>query len=284
MNRNASPRNNDDAFTQLRRNLSDWNIPSEFIDEIIEQEMAVAFEKGTLVFGEGSTDGMLGCILSGYVKIYCSVGDGGRTLVRLASPGEIIGYADYIDSKLRRAKLFEAQSSSKCTLALISRDHLARLLQALSPDALIELLQSLNTFWSQNLRWFATLLGLPFTERLEAVFSDLARRAGVSDARGTIVIPELAHEDLAEMIGCSRPMISRIIADMIASGLLDHTGKQYILLKKWTVDESLKYAAPRMTAELVASATNGAHANGRSQLSSPATGAAPRAAVSFAGN
>jgi Mn-dependent DtxR family transcriptional regulator len=34
-------------------------------------------------------------------------------------------------------------------------------------------------------------------------------------------ISEVFHEDLAEMIGCSRPMVSRMIAQMAESGLLD---------------------------------------------------------------
>ena len=54
-------------------------------------------------------------ILSGYVKVYCPVGDGNPTLVRLAGPGEIIGYSDYLDEKGRNARLFEVQVASKCT-------------------------------------------------------------------------------------------------------------------------------------------------------------------------
>jgi len=225
--------NFDDAFSHLRSNLSTWGIPSTFTDEIIERNIAVAFEKGALVFGEGSTDDLFACVLSGYVKIYCAVGDGNRTLIRLAGPGELIGYPDYLDTKGRRARLFEAQSSSKCAVALISREHVARLLAGLESNALIEILQALNTFWSQNLRWFAILLNLPFAQRLEAVLSELALRAGVKDALGTILIPELAHEDLAEMIGCSRPMVSRLLAEMAENSLLTRRGKQYLLLNKW---------------------------------------------------
>ena len=63
--------------------------------------------------------------------------------------------------------------------------------------------------------------------------SDLAKRAGVRDSEGIILIPEIGHEDLAEMIGCSRPMVSRLIAQMVESGLLARRGKKYVLLKKW---------------------------------------------------
>lgn len=225
--------NYDEAFSRLRSNLSTLGIPPEFTDEIIARNIAVSFEKGVLIFSEGSTDDMFGCVLAGYVKIYCAVGDGNRTLIRLAGPGDLIGFTDYVDSRGRRARLFEAQSSSKCAVALVSHDHMARLLRSLDSDALVEILQALNTSWSENLRWFATLLNLPFAERLEVVLSALALRAGVKDARGTILIPELAHEDLAEMIGCSRPMVSRLLAKMAENELLVRRGKQYLLLNKW---------------------------------------------------
>ena len=226
-------RQHQEAFSILRTNLSRFNLPQELVDDLIECHVAVVFEKGALAFCEGNADGMLACILSGYVNVYCSVGDGNRTLVRMAGPGELIGYADYVDEKGRRARLFEAQVASKCTLALFSRDHIARLLSGLPTNVLISIIASLNTFWSENVRLFATLLNLPFWDRLTVVLSDLAARAGVRDSEGIILIPELGHEDLAEMIGCSRPMVSRLIAQMIESGLLARRAKQYVLLNKW---------------------------------------------------
>ena len=226
-------RQHEEAFTILRSNLSRLNLPLELVDELIDRHIAVVFEKGAMAFCEGNVDGMLACILSGYVRVYCPVGDGNRTLVRMAGPGEIIGYPDYVDEKGRIARLFEAQVASKCTLALFRRDHVARLLRDLPAEVLISILVSMNIFWSENLRYFATLLNLPSWDRLVVVMSDLATRASVKDSEGTILIPELGHEDLAEMIGCSRPLVSRMIAEMVESGLIARRGKQYVLLKKW---------------------------------------------------
>jgi CRP/FNR family cyclic AMP-dependent transcriptional regulator len=244
-------RQNHEAFSILRTNLSRLNLPQELVDELIECHVAVVFEKGALAFCEGNADGMLACILSGFVNVYCPVGDGNRTLVRVAGPGEVIGYPDYIDEKGRRARLFEAQVASRCTLALFSRDHLEQMLIDQPKDVLISIVMTLNTFWSDNVRFFATLLSLPFWDRLTMVLSDLATRAGVQDSEGTILIPELGHEDLAEMIGCSRPMVSRLIAEMIESGLLTRRGKQYVLLKKWQFNDNSrnsKKSAPRFEA------------------------------------
>jgi len=177
MKPNSSHRR-EEAFTILRTSFSQLNLPEDLVEELIERHIAVAFEKGAIAFCAGNTDGMLACVLRGYVNVYCPVGDGDRTLVRMAAPGEIIGYHDYVDEKGRHARLFEAQAASKCALALFSWDHVARLLAGLPADALITILTALNTFWSENLRNFTVLLNLPFWDRLTMVLSDLAKRAG----------------------------------------------------------------------------------------------------------
>ncbi len=236
-------RQREEVFTILRASLSYLNLPMDLVEELIERHIAVAFEKGALAFCEGNIDGMLACILSGYVNVYCPVGDGNRTLVRMAGPGEIIGYPDYIDEKGRHARLFEAQAASKCTLALFSCEHVTRLLAGLPPDALISILMALNTFWSENLRFFTILLNLPFWDRLTMVLSDLAKRVGARDSEGIILIPEIGHEDLAEMIGCSRPLVGQLIAEMVESRLLTRRGRQYVLLNNW--DSNQRNRNPR---------------------------------------
>ena len=84
-------RQHQEAFSILRMNLSCLNLPQELVDELIECHVAVVFEKGALAFCEGNADGMLACILSGFVNVYCSVGDGNRTLVRVAGPKRRLG-------------------------------------------------------------------------------------------------------------------------------------------------------------------------------------------------
>lgn len=230
-----------DAFAVLQKLLASYSISPNLATEILERHIPVNFEKGAMVFGEGSADDLIACVLSGYVKVYCPVADGSRTLMRLATPGEVIGYEDFVNDRGSRARMFEAICSSKCTLALISRDHVGRVLRNIGPDSLLGIFESLNMFWSSRVKWYATLLSLPFWTRLESVLADLGARAGVKDSRGTILLPELAHEDLAEMIGCSRPMVSRIVSEMTENDLVARNGRNYILLGNWNLD---RFQAP----------------------------------------
>src|SRR5258708_34501534 len=65
------------------------------------------------------------------------------------------------------------------------------------------------------------------------VFKDLGARFGVEDRRGTLIILELSQEDLAEMIGSSRPMVSKLVGDMGQEGLLARSEQhRFILLRQ----------------------------------------------------
>ena len=74
---------------------------------------------------------------------------------------------------------------------------------------------------------------MSFKERLELVFKELARKFGVHDSRGILLTPELAHADFADMIGSSRPMVTRLMANMTKQGLLLRQGKRFILCQPW---------------------------------------------------
>jgi Crp-like helix-turn-helix domain len=83
---------------------------------------------------------------------------------------------------------------------------------------------------------------LSYRERLEAMLSEVAARFGVKETRGTLLTLELGHDDWAEMIGSSRPMVSRLIAEMVQNRILAREGKHYILLS----DDSSEKLAPPM--------------------------------------
>ena len=228
----------DEGYARLRANFSRWRVPSAIFDDLVDHRSAVSYPRGAMVFLEGSPGDLFGCVLAGYVKVYCNTANGARVLARLAGPGDIIGYADAEDCKGRRSKIFETQALTKCSIALFTRERAVRLLRSLEPDQAIELYQTLNSFWSLTLHWWTSFLGLPFQQRLEVVFSDLGQRVGVHDNRGTLIIPELSQADLAEMIASSRPLVSRLLNEMEERGLVQRRGKQYLLSKGWDSQEN----------------------------------------------
>ena len=105
------------------------------------------------------------------------------------------------------------------------------MLKGLETGVLIKLLELVNSYWSAVTHRYAMFLSMSLRERLEVVLSDLGARFGVSEARGILLTPELAQEELAEMIGSSRPMVSKLLTEMTERGVIARQGRRYILLR-----------------------------------------------------
>ena len=135
-----------------------------------------------------------------------------------------------VDADGRSHQIFEAQALTKCSLGLLNREHMTSLLRKLDHERVIQLLGNLNATWSAVFERYAGFIGLSFRERLEMVFKDLGARFGVEDRRGTLIILELSQDDLAEMIGSSRPMVSKLVGDMVEEGVLAHSEQRHFIL------------------------------------------------------
>ena len=218
-----------EAKYRLQTHLDELGLPAKFVDEIIGHHTVANYNKGSMVSLQGSPADLLFFVLTGLVKVYCPLPDGNRILLSLAGAGDLIGHVDYLDSEGRRAQVFEVEALTKCSIALVTREHVIKLLQSLDHAALLQVIERLNTAWSAMARWFGTFLGMSFRKRLEVVLKELGAKFGVRDTRGILLMPELAHSDLADMIGSSRPMVSRLIAEMTEEDLLLRQGRQFIL-------------------------------------------------------
>jgi CRP-like cAMP-binding protein len=151
-------------------------------------------------------------------------------LVDLARPGDFLAFVNHEDSGGRR-QILEAQALTKCSVGLFTREHLMQLLNKLDHQTAIRLLEQLNAAWSMMFERYITFIGSSFRARLEMVLNRLGSRVGIEDKRGILLMPELGHEDLAEMIGSSRPMVSKLIGDMTREGLLTRGEKRHFILR-----------------------------------------------------
>lgn len=218
----------DHAQDRLHSQLVQF-LPEELADELIRHHTSATYAKDQIIFLQGSAANFIFWIVSGHVKLYCPISDGDRTLVRLCGPGDVLGYADFIDADNRHRQAFEAQASTKCTIALFTREHAFTMLSTLDQPTLLRLMAKVNTAWTSVACSLAETLGCSPRERLDVTLRDLATRFGVEDKRGKLLPMKLSHSSLAEMINYSRPMVTRLINEMIEEQLLDRDGQLYIV-------------------------------------------------------
>lgn len=216
---------------KLAGNAATWGLTPAVLESVLDYHSLLSFEQGAMIFRVGAPAEFLLCLVKGVAKVYCPSPNGSGILVRYARQGEIIGYADKLNDRGQWVRRFEAFAVSKCSVAMISRGHLNRVLSALPPATLLNLLQKLNAWWSEQAEQQARFLCLSFRERLEYVFQDLATRFGADDVSGSLLTVSPSHADFAEMIGSSRAMVSRLTAEMIDEGLIARRGKQYVVVR-----------------------------------------------------
>ena len=219
-------------------------LPPEFVDELVGDNIIARYAKRLRLFLQGAPADVLMLIVNGVVKVSCTQPDGRRFMVELAGPGDLIGYVDLYDTRGRHCQAFEAQALTNCAVALISRQRILKLLEAADHQLLLSLFERLNSFWAGIVHHYASFMTLSYRERLEAMLTEVASRYGVRDARGTLLTLELGHDDWAEMIGSSRPMVSRLLAEMVENGVLSREGTPYILLAHHRLEKQNLPAGP----------------------------------------
>jgi CRP/FNR family transcriptional regulator, cyclic AMP receptor protein len=213
----------------LRGDLAARKIPTELAEQVSDHLHLIHYKKGDLVFGRGAPGDLLFWVLSGLVKVYFPRTDGTRSLMQIVGPGEFIGHDASVDQRGRRIQAFEAQALTNSAIGAITRAQVLQMLGCLDRAVLVEIIETLNEMRSTKKEWFSDFLGMSLRKRLETVLLDLAQKFGAREANAILLIPQLRHDDLAEMIGSSRPMVSRLIADMIEEGLIAKRGQQFVL-------------------------------------------------------
>ena len=223
----------------LESGLRSCQIAQRSAEDLIKHNSKLNYEDGKLIFSQGSPADLVMWVVKGVVREVCPNPNGTQTLVRLATPGDILGLADRINERGEWTRRFEAWAATRCVLATVTRDDVRNLLSSMPPDELIALAERANSAAADWIQYYASFLGLSFRERLEIVLAELGRKLGVPDKNGILIAFELTHSDLAEMIGSSRPVVGRLTSEMIEDGAIARRDRKYILVRGGSIEARL---------------------------------------------
>jgi CRP/FNR family cyclic AMP-dependent transcriptional regulator len=218
---------------KLKNRLISRGIPETIVDELLEHPTIISYRRGSFIFLQGAPTDLLFWVSSGLVEILCPGTDGEQIRAGVLGPGEFFGFLECTDQKGRSTQAFQARARTNVQIGLLIREQICKVLRRQDPLLLVHLLEAIVSAWSELTLHYMQFLGKNYSGRLEIVLAELAAKFGVKESRGTLLVPEFGHSELAEMIGCSRPMVSRLIAEMISAGSLAQNGKHYILIDDW---------------------------------------------------
>ena len=168
-----------------------------------------AFPKNAVIINEGDRGDSLYVILTGKVKVYVSDDDGREMILDIYGPGDYVGEMA-LDGRPRSASVMTLEPT---TCSVVTRDELRSAISA-NPDVAMGLIATLidrARIATDNVKNLALM---DVYGRVARLLLSLAKEDG-----GKLVVPErMTQQDIADRVGASRDMISRIFKDLTIGG------------------------------------------------------------------
>jgi CRP/FNR family transcriptional regulator, cyclic AMP receptor protein len=195
----------------------------ETLREIAATGVIRAYPKNTIIINEGEVGDSLFIVLSGRMKVFASNAAGREVVIAFHGPGEYVGEMS-LDGSPRSASVMTVEPT---TCAVVNRASVREFLLA-HPEFAMHLIEKLIQrvrLTTENVKSLA----------LSDVYGRLVKLllALAVEREGRLIVPErLTQQDIAERVGASRDMISRLLKDLIAGGYLVIQNHMITVLKK----------------------------------------------------
>jgi CRP/FNR family cyclic AMP-dependent transcriptional regulator len=221
-----------DTQASLHDALESLGWPREVAFHLARSAHLVTFEKAATIFHAGEPADLLYVLVSGEVKLYYGDADGERLLVAIRRRGELLGSMDLELAAGRDSEatqLFTAEALSRCKLAIITKARAATAVRDLAAAELLALVQRVNRDWARFCSRFLAFLMMDVRSRLAFAITEVAETFGIADPRGKLIPLRLSHEDFGELVGASRPMVSKHLKELARAGVFYKQNGRYIL-------------------------------------------------------
>lgn len=201
------------------------DVPDDVLADLASSAIRKTFPKSAVIITEGDEAGPLFIILSGKVRVYLSNEDGKMVTLSEQKEGSYFGELSLLDDQPRSASVMTVEP---CVCALIPRQAFHAWLKQHPDGAALALMRGLTKkirILTENVR------GLALSDvygRLVRTLNDLAEE----DEEGLAIKDKVSHQDLANMVGSSREMVSKLMKDLSSGGYLSTEGRRIRLLRK----------------------------------------------------
>ncbi len=198
-------------------------IKKESIENLEKRLKPRSYSKGETIIHQDDDGSSMYLIISGRLKVVSTIEDGKEALLDFLHDGDYFGELSLFDQESRSASVIAVEDS---ILIHISRAELLGFLER-HPEANLILLRSL----AKRIRGITT--NLSSLAQLD-VYGRIARvlLQEAVDEHGELVTPRMTQQDIGEMVGASREMVSKILKDLRIGGYISIQDKRIRIHRK----------------------------------------------------
>jgi CRP/FNR family cyclic AMP-dependent transcriptional regulator len=198
-------------------------IPDLFVRELASLGRLRSYPKNTVFITEGDSSDSVFVILAGRVKVFLSDTEGHEMILDTQGPGEYVGEMA-LDGKPRSASVMTLEST---TFSVVARDPIREAIRR-NPDFALDMISKIIDRARLATSSVRDLALLDVYGRVARLLLNMA-----VEVNGKLEIPDkLTQQEIAERVGASRDMVSRIFRDLTAGGYISVESRHITINKK----------------------------------------------------
>ena len=182
-------------------------------------------QKGQSLFLQGSEGSGVFCVSKGLIALRTHHMDGSSTLLRLAYPGEIIGFRAFLGNRPHQTEAIALMPSRVCTVARRGANHIMRA----NPDVLARLAARCIDEIDRNHAQIIATATTSNKQRLKDLILFLMKKHGSPVEAGHLMRLPLSRSDLADLLGVQPETLSRLIKRLEKEDFCSITGRNVLL-------------------------------------------------------
>jgi len=214
------------ATTLRRLKALPWASDQQ-LDKLASHMSLRRIDRRATIFQAGAPSDTLYLLIAGVVKLTLPNLEGEEILVSLISPGEFFGITSLMHGTTRG---FHCEAFSDCWVAAMRPETFVTTLLGIPFETFRDLMGSTVSRWEALLYRYTRFQGVGLRQRLAMALLELSQKFGVQDARGTILILQLTHEDLADLVGASRQKVTEHMRELERQQMILRDGRKLIVI------------------------------------------------------
>lgn len=186
------------------------------------------------IYAAGQSDDALYLIEHGQVKLYASSAGGRECLLAIYGVGDIFGESCFLDPNHR------PESAAAMMPTILRRASRRDVVDEVTRTNKIDLLlRHLAHREVERQESVFDLMTLGSEKRLAKILLQLAERLGRAEGDSLSLDQRISHEDLAQMVGTTRPRVTAFIQRFRQRGLVDSPGPRSLRIHRQKVKDYL---------------------------------------------
>jgi CRP-like cAMP-binding protein len=182
------------------------------------------FKRPDIILREAALASDAHILLNGIARITCQNARKERVTIALLPPGPIPEFPSLPFSRFD----FRCEAYNDCRVGSLSWDGFKGISTDGSESAFRRFHQNDLQQWYRLLR-SSSFLDLDLHERIAITLLELASDFGIEESRGALLRESFSHQDIADLVGASRPRVTEHLAQLEREHVLIRQGRQLIV-------------------------------------------------------